>query len=186
MTPTCSPETLYWGLKVVDWLTIIGLVAGPILAVLVSLNREARRHKRQQQIHTLRLLLNSRDMAHDPSFFASVNVIPVDFNGNSGVMQAWRDYIDSIRTLVPEEGKVQQNKNSRLKLTKLIFEMTKSLGYDLSENDIQTEAYRTEGYDNQQADNYRAIKAVPEIAITLNKNYELLSNLYAKPKSEGE
>ena len=185
MTPICTPEALFLGMKLVDWLTIIGLLLGPIFAVLISLWREERRHKRHQQIHTLRQLVNSRDRANDPNFLASINVIPIDFNGNDAVMSAWKDYIKSIQARVPDDQKADQNKNSRIILTKLIFEMTKALKYKLPESDIQTPAYQTEGYDRQQSDQYEALKAMPKIADTLEKNHNLLSIIYQQPKGDG-
>ena len=85
MTPT-PPEVLYWGLKLSELVSLIGIIIGPIVAVCITLVIEARRRKRDQRVQTMRMLVSTRHLAGDPAYTTAINMIPVDFNKNRKIM----------------------------------------------------------------------------------------------------
>ena len=79
-------------------------------------------------------------------------------------MQAWTNYIEAVRFRPTKENQEEHNLLLKAKQTALIFQILRSLGFDLSETDIQTSAYISEGY--MQIDNMYlySLQAMGDIA----------------------
>ena len=146
-------------MKLYEIITLIAILVGPILAVVVQLLAEQRKQTRDQQTATLKMLVGTRHLPSDPAYSAAINMIPVDFNRVSSVMSAYKLYIECILYQASPENVQVQNQKILANQTKLIFAITKHLGYDLSETDIQTTAYAAGGFiarDNLMLDAWRA------------------------------
>ena len=180
---TASTEFLYWGLKIYEWLTLIAILVGPVVAVIVTLATEARRRTREQQAQTLRMLLSTRHLPSDPAYSTAINMIPIDFNRESGVMAAWNNYITSIRFRSTPEGADAHQQDIITKQTKLIFQMTKSLDYKLDETDIQSTAYAAEGFINRDNLMLDAWRAWPRIADALETQTQLIDGAQGAERS---
>jgi hypothetical protein len=166
-------EHLYWGWKLLDWATLFALFAGPILAVLITLWSEKRRHSRQQQVQTMRMLISTRHLPGDPVYTQAINLVPIEFNRQSKIMAAWRAYVDVVR-FKPQAGDEKSHYALVIgKQTSLVFQILQHLGYDLPENEIQTSAYAADGWierDNISLDSQRAWR---DIATALQRQNEL-------------
>jgi hypothetical protein len=138
-------ETLYWGLKFSELVTLIGIIVGPIVAVAMTLLVEAKRRQRDSKIQIMRMILNTRHLPADPSYNAAINLIPVEFNNDEKVMSAWKDYISHVRFKPSDENKSGHDTLTIAKQTTMIFQLMKNLGFNLSETEIQTSAYASEG-----------------------------------------
>ena len=160
-------SVLYWGLKFSEWLTLLGIVTGPIVAVVITLWVDGRRRARDQKSQVMRLLLNTRHLPSDPSYTIAINSIPVEFNKDKKVMAAWHVYIDAVRYKASPENTDVALADLRAKQTKLIFEVMKSLGYALAETDIQNSAYAAGGYVDRENIFIDAWRAWPRIAAAL-------------------
>lgn len=164
LTAQAAPSVL-WGLKLYELLTLAGIVIGPITAVAISLWFEQRKRTREARTQILRMLINTRGMPSDPAYSIAINLIPVEFNGHKAVMQAWRNYIESVRydptpeNAAPHEQKLTANQVS------MIYQIMKSLNLGLSESDIQTEGYLARGFttrDNLYLDSLRAMREIAD------------------------
>ncbi len=149
-----------------DILTLLAIIIGPIAAVGITLWIDARRRKREQRIIVLRHLIATRHLPADPSFLAAINLIPVEFNDEKLVMNAYKEFIIASRG--PLDGKNDEHilQNSATKLTRLIFEVSRSLGFDLRETDIQTLAYASDGWvkrDSLVRDSQQAMRDIANI-----------------------
>ena len=167
-------EQLYWGLKIYELITIVAILVGPVVAVAIQLLAEARRQKKEQQTNTMRMLVSTRHMPSDAAYSTAINMIPIDFNDNQKVMAAWNTYIETIKFQPTAENVSVHEKKIVTKQTKLIFEIMKSLGYNLPETDIETTPYAAGGWvarDNLFLEGWRAW---PRIADALEAQTKLI------------
>jgi hypothetical protein len=123
-------------------LTLLAIVLGPVIAVGITLWIESRRRDRERRLYVLRMMLTTRHLPADPQWNAAVNLIPVEFNDQEKVMAAWRTYGDRVNQHVPPEHEDDQKKRINVAQSGMIFEVMRSAGLsNLSEGDIQTQAY---------------------------------------------
>jgi len=182
-----APETLYWGFKLYELLTLIGIIIGPIAAVVITLITESSGQKRDRQIQVMRMLLNTRSMPADAAYSVAINLVPVEFNKSSKVMSAWRTYIEAVRFRPTKENEEEQHRLLKAKQTALIFQIMHQLGFELSETDIQTSAYISDGFiqrDNMYLDSLQAMR---DIANEIKTQNEFLRGvLAANASTKGE
>jgi hypothetical protein len=178
-------QQLYWGMKLYELITIVAIIVGPIAAVIIQLLSEARRQKRDQQTQTMRMLVSTRHMPSDPAYSTAINMIPIDFNRNRKVMYAWESYIETIQFQPAPENVAVHEKKIVTKQTKLIFEIMKSLGYNLPETDIETTPYAAGGFIARDNIMLEAWRAWPRIASALETQTQLYEGAQ-EPEPSGE
>ena len=157
-------EELYFGLKLYEFVTLIAVLLGPVIAVTITLVFESRRRTRESRIQVMRMLLNTRHLASDPSYTIAINLVPVEFNRKKEVMKSWREYIETVRFKQTPQNQEEHYKLMVAKQTTLIYEIMKSLGFKLSETDIQTNAYASEGFINRDNLYLNSLRAMCDIA----------------------
>ena len=143
----------------IEIITVIAILAGPVLAVAVQLRAERRKQHRDAQTTTFRLLVGTRHLPSDPGYSTAINMIPIDFDRVSSVIAAHKKYIETITYTPSPENVVAHNQQIIANQTKQVFEMARHLGYDLSETEIQNSAYAAGGFiqrDNLMLDSWRA------------------------------
>lgn len=158
-------------MKLYEWLTLLAIVIGPIFAVAITLWIEDRRKKQDAKLLTLRMLLTTRDMPSDPGFQVGIKLVPVEFNDRAEVLTAHREFL--IASSVDPEGKTEEQvrtitTNTSLKLTRLIFEMSKAAGLNIRETDIQSGTFGTRGFvfrDLLFQDSQRAMRDIANILL---------------------
>ncbi len=155
------------GMEIYEFVTLLGLFVGPIAAVLITLWSQSRSGVRDRQTQTLRMLLNTRHLPADPAYSVAINMVPIEFNRQPSIMTAWSSYIAAVRYRASEENKETHNQEINAKQTQLIFEISKYLGYRLSETEIQTSAYASQGFVDREQLNIQAQVAWIRIANAL-------------------
>ena len=189
-------ETLYWGLRFSELVTLVGIIVGPIVAVAMTLLVETRRRQRDSKIQIMRMILNTRHLPADPSYNAAINLIPVEFNNDKKVMSTWKDYISHVRVKPSDENKNGHDIFTIAKQTTMIFQLMKNLGFHLSETEIQTSAYASEGSiirDNLYLDSLRANVRIADalerqattVQNSVDQQGEVLRNKNAPLKKKG-
>ena len=189
-------ETLYWGLRFSELVTLVGIIVGPIVAVAMTLLVETRRRQRESKIQIMRMILNTRHLPADPSYNAAINLIPVEFNNDKKVMSTWKDYISHVRFRPSDENKNEHDRFTTAKQTTMIFQLMKNLGFHLSETEIQTSAYASEGSiirDNLYLDSLRANVRIADalerqattVQNSVDQQGEVLRNKNAPLKKKG-
>ncbi|WP_125471438.1 MULTISPECIES: DUF6680 family protein [unclassified Sphingomonas] len=133
-------------MKIYELINVIGLFVGPISAVIITLWYQQRSGHRDRQTQTLRMLMNTRHMAADPAYSVAINMVPVEFNNVPSVMSAWEKYIEVVRYRASEENSERHTRDMAAKQTRLIHSISQYLGYKISETDIQSSAYVSQGY----------------------------------------
>jgi hypothetical protein len=179
-------ETLYWGLRFGEWVSLVGLFLGPIVAVLVTLYIEGRRRTRDQHIQIMRMLLSTRHLAGDPLYSVAINLIPIEFNDSKPIMAAWRTYIEAVRFKPTEDNAEEHNRLLLSKQTKLIFELLKHLKFDLPETDIQTSAYAADAFIQRDNILLGSQIAMADIANSLRRQTDFLQGVPQQPVERAE
>lgn len=167
-------ETLYLGLKFSEWITVLGLLLGPIVAVVITMVVDGRRKKRDQQLQVLRMLLTTRHLPADAAYSVAINLVPVEFNADRNVMSAWERYVELVRTRPTDDNAVAHGEDVRSRQTKLIFAIMQSLGFKLAETDIQTSAYVADGFIRRDNLMVGSWAAMIDIATTLKQQTAMM------------
>lgn len=96
---TAAP--VFMGLKLYEVLTLVGIILGPIFAVLITLGVEYRRSKRERRINLFRALLATFRTAGDANWSVAMNMLLIEFNDHKSVMDARREYMNTVRVKAP-------------------------------------------------------------------------------------
>jgi hypothetical protein len=176
-------EVLYWGLKFSELVTLFGVIVGPIVAVGMTLFVEARRRQRDSRIQIMRMILNTRHLPADPSYNAAINLIPVEFNSDEKIMVAWKEYISHVRVRPSTENRSDHDVLTLAKQTTLIFRLMKNLGFNLTETEIQTSAYASEGSMIRDNLYLASLDAAIRSAVALEKQTTWLENQHKGAKT---
>jgi hypothetical protein len=177
-----KPEDLYFGLKFYELLTLIGVILAPVIAVLVSLWIDGCRKEREQKLSILRMLIATRHLPADPSFFTAVNLIPIEFSNNRDVMTAYRDFMNAVAAEVIDDNAQKVGENTALKTVRLIYQVAKDLGFPLRETDLQTDGYVSRGFGTRDGLLLDSQRAMRDIATHLMLQTRLLANAPLGPE----
>ena len=169
------------GLQPYEWLTLVGIIIGPILAVLISLWLDGRRRDRDQKLIILRLLLTTRHLVGDPGYSAAINLIPVEFAGDKEVQRAYREYIEAAGADLTEENKQKVAERTSVKQTKLIFAIARSMKFKIAETDIQTTVYAADAWIRRDLMAVDSQKAMRDIATQLMLQTRIISGAALTP-----
>lgn len=163
--PAPTADTLYMGLKLYEWLTLAGVFAGPLSAVLITLWIERRRRQNDARMQVLRMIMTTRRLPSDPAYLMAINMVELEFNDRKDVMQARREYLDLVSQDVSEDRRADHQLKTNAKQATMIFGMMKAVGLKASESDIHTNAYVSKGFldrDNLYLDSLLAMREVAE------------------------
>ena len=147
-------------MKTSETINLIAILVGPILAVLISVWLTNRKQSRDQKIIVLRMLLSTRHLPSDPGFSVAINLVPVEFNEAKPVMASYKDFIQAVQNPANSHPDVPALQSNPTKVTKLIYEIARHLGFDIRETDIQHAGYAATGWierDNLLLDSQRAM-----------------------------
>ena len=164
-----SGQALLLGLRLYEWLTLIGIVIGPICAVAITLFVEGARRRYESRIQLLRAILATRHLPSDPAYSTTVNLIPVAFNSSGKVMDAWRVYTDHVNALTIPEKQEEYLKRINVRQAELITAMMHALGLKYTQSQIQVGAYVSRGYVERDGVLLASQRAMPEIAKALKR-----------------
>lgn len=130
-----------------EWLTLLGVVISPIVAVMITLWIEGRRRDREGKMVIVRALMATRHLPGDPNYSHAVNLIRVEFADRPDVIKAFQAYNSTIRRERPTtaEGMLLFNQDIVAAQTKLLSAVLNSVGIAASEADLTVEAYAAEG-----------------------------------------
>src|SRR5438105_12517209 len=84
------------GLKAAEWLTILAIIIGPLLAFEVQRRRDDRRERRQRKLEIYRKLMMTLKVPLAPSHVDAINSVHVEFYDDVKVLDAWRLYASHL------------------------------------------------------------------------------------------
>jgi len=85
-------------LSIFELITLIALVAGPVIAVLIARHLDDRRAKRNRQLDIFRTLMRTRRMTISPDHVGALNLVEIEFQEVPSVINEWTVYINHLFT----------------------------------------------------------------------------------------
>jgi len=146
-------------MQVSDWLLIGATLLSPLIAVRAAAYLDRGWEHRQRKLAIFKTLMATRAMRLDPSHVQALNMIDVEFRRNNRtekkVIEAWTLYLSALSTkgLSPETWITKKDDL----FIDLMYQMSLSLGYDLSKTDLQNTSYFPMGH-GEMEDEQRTVR----------------------------
>ena len=141
----------------VDALTIFALIAGPVIAVLITRYWDGKREANRRKLEIFRTLMRNRQERLNPEFVGALNLIEVEFHKEHEVINAWKNLFNHLCQLPTdrkeEEEEIRHEERERLTAT-LLEKIAKSLGVKKDTLEIFKSGYSPQGWgdlETQQA-----------------------------------
>jgi len=136
-----------------EWLTIAAVILGPIFAVQVQRRLEAIRDRNNRRLGVFHTLMATRAARLSHPHVQALNQIDIEFYGRKrfgirrqtagekAVTNAWRIYSDHLNNRYPDNELLRWVEDGDKLLAKLLFEMSRALGYDFDEVELRRNVY---------------------------------------------
>jgi hypothetical protein len=143
-----------------DWVTILAVVLGPILAVQAQKFLESVREKRNRRLMLFKTLMSTRAERLSRDHVQALNMIDIEFYGRrifgtryqtskeKKVTNSWKNYNDHLNQKGRYESVESWSRDCDILFTKILYEMSIALGYDYDEVQLKRDSYRPEGHVN--------------------------------------
>lgn len=166
-----------------DWLTLLALILGPVSAVGITLWIEGQRRRRESRLVVLRQLIATRHLPGDPMYSTAINLIPVEFNDDRAVMEAYKAYQAAVSQPPSTEAEAIALTSQKVAVaqTKMIFAVMKAMKLRASEADLPVEAYAAKGMIERDNLWLNSLRGTARIADAL----ELQTKLMLPPSTGG-
>lgn len=147
-------------------LTVVAIVAGPILALQIQRKLDREREALNRKLWVFKTLMSFRATALAPSFVQALNLIDVEFNGDDenekAVRIAWKvlldHYYDLSRAKEPNSDALVE-RGTQLRAN-LLMAMGQSLGYDFDEVLVKKGSYYPTGLGDVEAEQHAIRRGV--------------------------
>jgi hypothetical protein len=146
MTPS-EPQPL---LTFVDILTLIALIAGPLLAVVITRWMDKRSDQKRRRREIFSTLMRTRRFKLSVDHVSALNLIQIEFYRNKSVSSAYTSYISHLNLPLPETAPAQQvfvDQRDDL-FVDLVHAIAHALRYDFDKRDLNKLAYGPIGWQN--------------------------------------
>lgn len=138
-------------LKVSEWIMIGAVLAGPMIAVLITRIHDARSERRSRKLNVLRSLLRTRQIRIDPEHVGALNLIDIEFYGSENIITAYGKYINHLSTPAPVEAAEKAYFDERHDLfVALLHAIGSNLGYKFDKHDLDRRGYTPIAWSNEQ------------------------------------
>jgi hypothetical protein len=150
--------------SVLEVVTVVALVAGPVLAVEVQKRSERQREQRSRRLGIFRTLMATRLQNLGSDHVQALNVIDVEFYGSSpeekAILNAWKAYLDHLN----QDTQLNGWGARRVELfVDLLYSMSVHLGYDFDKVHLKNQAYSPMAHGNLEAQNAEIRKGVIDV-----------------------
>src|SRR5438477_4567784 len=144
-------------MKISDWIMVLAVICGPVLAVQAQKWIEGFRDKRNRRLNTFKRLMATRGAPLSWNHVEALNSIELEFSGRSKndeqVRRRWREYHDHLNSLSsdPDKQKEQLDRWTERKdelLAHLLCEMGEAVGYDFDIVSVRRGIYSPIGHAN--------------------------------------
>ena len=140
-----------------DWIMIVAVLLGPILAVQVQKLIEAWRERRSRKVSIFKTLMATRGTPLSPRHVEALNMIDLEFSPKKkkekNIIDAWKIYLDHLHSLNlgyddPDYRFKMDTWTSRSHelLTDLLYAMASCLGYEFDKVHLKKGSYTPQGH----------------------------------------
>ncbi|HYB60677.1 MAG TPA: DUF6680 family protein [Methylomirabilota bacterium] len=140
-----TPLPTHWGLTISEWLTILAIILGPIIAVLTQLGIQRSNSKRDEKMRVFKTFMGLRATWVQQDFVQAFNLVDVIFYKNLQVRQKRKELFTLLTSragadLIPDE--VMRANDLFAEMLAMIGH---ELGYDFGHTEIKGTAYLPTG-----------------------------------------
>lgn len=130
--------------------TIVAIVWGPIKAVRITRDEDARREKRSRQYSVLADLMKTRQARIDPAHVGALNLIELEFYGVERVIDAYRGYARHLNSHYPSdrEALTRHTQAGDDLFVTLLNSIAAELGFAFDKGDLSRLGYLPVGLSN--------------------------------------
>lgn len=126
-------------MTIADWLTILAVFLGPIVAVQLTRYLDDRKENRERKANIFKTLMATRAYNVSWAHVEALNRIDLEFNKEREVIEAWKAYLDLLNnTGMPPD---QWNIRRVDLLVELLHKMARVLDYDFDKTHIKNSSY---------------------------------------------
>jgi len=163
-------EKAFEAIRLFDWLTLVAIFMGPVLAVFVTRWVDQRRENRSRRLDLFKTLMRTRSARLNPEHVGALNLIEIEYYKDKRVLGALESYFKHLNDVRPDADKWLVKADNLL--TKLLYEVAKSLGYEIEQLQILTGGYAPSGWqevEQRQTDTQRMLLSLlkGDIALTV-------------------
>ena len=142
-----------------EFLTIAAIVLAPVMAVQVQKWLEVFREERGRRLQVFKTLMATRAATVSPEHVQALNMIDLEFQGRryKAVTDAWKAYLDHLASYPKDGGEAAQQQWGERRvdrLTRLLMEMGKCLGYEFDEVHVKKGVYAPEAHGQIENENF--------------------------------
>jgi len=182
---------LYYGLEIKDWVMVLAVLIGPILAVQAQKFVEKIRDKRNRRLEIFKSLMSTRAERVSREHVQSLNLIDIEFYGRlifgirlqtkkeKAVTNAWKNYNAHLNDKTYPTIDDWYRDGDGL-FTKMLYEMSQALGYDFDEVQLKRDAYKPEAHVNLEN---AQLAVLDGLAKALNNQNSLSVNVVSNEAS---
>ncbi len=158
-----------------DWLMVLAVILGPILAVQAQKIVESLRNKKQRRLNLFFTLMSTRATRLAPEHVGSLNMIDIEFYGRKlfgtrvqtpsekKVTNAWKNYNDHLNNNYPADRLDAWNDRADELFTSMLYAMSQALGYDFDEVQLKRDCYRPKGHGELEEQQYAIRSGVVDL-----------------------
>lgn len=137
------------GGSMIEMLTIIAIILGPILAVQTERYLARRREEKERRLRVFKTLMVTRGAVLSLSHVEALNSIDIEFDSddqkNEKVRNSWKEYLDQLAHYPKDKATENDQKRWKEKTDELLVEllhvMSKALGYTFDKTHIKRTGY---------------------------------------------
>lgn len=147
------------------FVTVAAIIWGPIVAIKISQSHENTREKLRRQYDIFHTLIKTRRMVLSQDHVSSLNLVQIEFYGETEIISSYKKYIENLSTRTPQEINIQQKffRDREDLFFDLIHDMGKLLGFSLDKRELDKFAYVPQGWDNDETEIRAFRKLVIEV-----------------------
>lgn len=144
--------------------TIIAIILGPVLAVIITRIIDRRNEMRERKLRIFRELMQTRMLQIDPSHVGALNLVELEFYGDSDIVQAYRTYIQHLSSAMPmPDDQIRFFEERRDHFLTLMQSIGRNLGYNFDKREIDRLGYAPLGWSNDQQMVRNNVKLLSEV-----------------------
>lgn len=140
--------------EVSNWIMILAVIAGPILAIQIQKYIEGVKEAKERQVRVFKDLMATRASTLAYQHVVALNMVGLEFQGKkyTKVVNAWKMYLDHLGSFPDNDEAMAkvwvEKKNDQL--SDLLYEMGISLGFDFDKVHIKKAGYIPKAYGDQE------------------------------------
>lgn len=158
-----------------DWVMILAVLGGPVLAVQVQKYLDVLRERRHRKGRVFQMLMGTRAARLSAEHVQALNMIDIEFYGRTyfgmrrqskageSVIAAWRIYQEHLNIKYPDDQLQEWFQKGDDLFTELLFRMSRALGYDFDTVQLKRGCYSPIAHGEMENDQFMIRKSLTKI-----------------------